>query len=190
MRNARYRTSFFTSLRGSRADRYYFDVLKTHKEVFEELWPELHRSPIEEHRILINTPSLPMDLQSLSQPTSGVAEEYVTPMSASCYRFPSPPVEPPPDYTEIALERYEHISGSPDQQLVNPVAILTKAHQLEEELIKIKKVMTCRICEENPIGATFCPCGHTLCCSSCAARYQRCFECSTKVTSVQRILLS
>ena len=69
-------------------------------------------------------------------------------------------------------------------------AVLTRTRELEGELQRLRTAMTCRLCRQNPIGATFCPCGHTVCCYQCAQRMQSCWECDELITSVQRMLLS
>lgn len=69
-------------------------------------------------------------------------------------------------------------------------AVLTRTQELEGELQRLRAAMTCRLCKQNPIGATFCPCGHTVCCYQCAQRMHSCWECDETVTSVQRMLLT
>ncbi len=69
-------------------------------------------------------------------------------------------------------------------------AVLTRTRELEGELQRLRTAMTCRLCKQNPIGATFCPCGHTVCCYQCAQRMHSCWECDETVTSVQRMLLT
>lgn len=46
----------------------------------------------------------------------------------------------------------------------------TKA--LQEKLRKLKESMLCMVCCEEEINSTFCPCGHTVCCKSCASQLQ------------------
>lgn len=46
----------------------------------------------------------------------------------------------------------------------------TKA--LQEKLRKLKESMLCMVCCEEEINSTFCPCGHTVCCKTCAAQLQ------------------
>lgn len=43
---------------------------------------------------------------------------------------------------------------------------------LQEKLRKLKEAMLCMVCCEEEINSTFCPCGHTVCCESCAAQLQ------------------
>ena len=72
----------------------------------------------------------------------------------------------------------------------NTSAVLTRTRELEGELQRLRTAMTCRLCKQNPIGATFCPCGHTVCCYQCAQRMGTCWECDATITSVQKILLT
>ena len=69
-------------------------------------------------------------------------------------------------------------------------AVLSRTQELEGELQRLRAAMTCRMCKQDPIGATFCPCGHTVCCFQCAQRMHNCWECNETVTSVQRMLLT
>ena len=118
---------------------------------------------------------------------------------------------PPPDYSEVDPDRQPtpltftpHAAGLP---LASPssatlplsgesvfsfdaTSVLTRTRELEGELQRLRSAMTCRLCKQNPIGATFCPCGHTVCCFSCAQRLRTCWECDVLVHSVQRMLLA
>ncbi|XP_054211229.1 E3 ubiquitin-protein ligase MYLIP isoform X3 [Homo sapiens] len=49
---------------------------------------------------------------------------------------------------------------------------------LQEKLRKLKEAMLCMVCCEEEINSTFCPCGHTVCCESCAAQLQDELECN------------
>ncbi len=69
-------------------------------------------------------------------------------------------------------------------------AVLTRTRELEGELQRLRTAMTCRLCKQNPISATFCPCGHTVCCYTCAQRLRACWECDQPVNSVQKMLLT
>ena len=121
---------------------------------------------------------------------------------------------PPPIYSEVDPEHSVPLSftdmapNSGGMRLVSPVipiasdsesgavfdfdanAVLTRTRELEGELQRLRTAMTCRLCKQNPIGATFCPCGHTVCCHSCAQRLRTCWECNETVSSVQRMLLT
>ena len=69
-------------------------------------------------------------------------------------------------------------------------AVLARTRELESELQRLRTAMTCRLCNSNPIGATFCPCGHTVCCYGCATRLDNCLECRQPVNGVQKMLLA
>jgi len=85
------------------------------------------------------------------------------------------------------------ISGDPESAETldfDANAVLTRTRELEGELQRLRTAMTCRLCKQNPIGATFCPCGHTVCCFTCAMRLRTCWECDQTVNSVQKMLLT
>ncbi|XP_074755820.1 E3 ubiquitin-protein ligase MYLIP isoform X2 [Athene noctua] len=63
----------------------------------------------------------------------------------------------------------------------------TKA--LQEKLRKLKESMLCMVCCEEEINSTFCPCGHTVCCKTCAAQLQLCPVCRSRVEHVQHVYL-
>ncbi|NXS18749.1 MYLIP ligase, partial [Mystacornis crossleyi] len=63
----------------------------------------------------------------------------------------------------------------------------TKA--LQEKLRKLKESMLCMVCCEEEINSTFCPCGHTVCCKSCASQLQSCPVCRSRVEHVQHVYL-
>lgn len=207
VRSAGYQTSFFSALKKSpRTDRYYFDVLKTHKEVIQHVLPALQESPEPEETEELRQSAL-LWVPSLPSPSQGVTfAEAVTdldlhshheqraicrPLSSShsCLGFHSPglPTGPPPEYSERDPLLAPFL---PSSSCLDASAVLSRAQQLEEELCKIKNLMTCRVCRESPVGATFCPCGHTVCCVVCATQYQHCIQCSSKVENVQRVLLA
>ncbi|XP_055119528.1 E3 ubiquitin-protein ligase MYLIP isoform X2 [Symphalangus syndactylus] len=60
---------------------------------------------------------------------------------------------------------------------------------LQEKLRKLKEAMLCMVCCEEEINSTFCPCGHTVCCESCAAQLQSCPVCRSCVEHVQHVYL-
>ncbi|KAM4816663.1 E3 ubiquitin-protein ligase MYLIP isoform X2 [Urocitellus parryii] len=60
---------------------------------------------------------------------------------------------------------------------------------LQEKLRKLKEAMLCMVCCEEDIDSTFCPCGHTVCCESCAAQLQSCPVCRSRVEHVQHVYL-
>ncbi|KAK1804880.1 hypothetical protein P4O66_019257 [Electrophorus voltai] len=60
---------------------------------------------------------------------------------------------------------------------------------LEERLRKLREALLCVLCCEAEIDAAFCPCGHAVCCQSCAAQLQSCPVCRSDVEHVQHIYL-
>ncbi|XP_017729994.1 E3 ubiquitin-protein ligase MYLIP isoform X2 [Rhinopithecus roxellana] len=60
---------------------------------------------------------------------------------------------------------------------------------LQEKLRKLKEAMLCMVCCEEEINSTFCPCGHTVCCESCASQLQSCPVCRSHVEHVQHVYL-
>lgn len=203
VKDAGYSTSLFASFKKNPVDRFYFDVLKTHREVVDSVWPLIHPDmpPVtlqrrnttgnlsrisRRHRNPQPPPSysessISRNLASLSPGDSSRSEE-------------SPARElhsPPPEYSEIDSS----LESSGDSNLrnrysVDPAAIISRARALEVELQRLKEVIMCRVCKNNPVGVTFCPCGHTLCCVECSTDRSQCLECNEPVTSTQRVVLA
>lgn len=132
--------------------------------------PPLYREVDEEHSVPINFDHIP------TSGGSGLG------------------VDPTPDSAAISLvSPIIPIASSETGSAVfdfDAAAVLTRTQELEGELQRLRAAMTCRLCKQNPIGATFCPCGHTVCCYQCAQRMHSCWECDEVVTSVQRMLLT
>lgn len=124
---------------------------------------------------------------------------------------------PPPVYSEIdpnqqeipsPCEAFTPSQGSESSMTINGIlngggmnsgvtmfnfdasSVLARTRELESELSRLRNAMTCRMCKSNPISATFCPCGHTVCCLNCASRTSSCWECHKPVNTIQRMLLA
>lgn len=137
--------------------------------------PPLYREVDEEHTVPLNFDTNSTTTGSTTTgSTSGGGEE--APNSASI-RLVSPIIP---------------VQGGTDTTVFNfdAAAVLTRTRELEGELQRLRTAMTCRLCKRNPIGATFCPCGHTVCCFQCAQRMSTCWECDVSITSVQRMVLT
>lgn len=141
----------------------------------------------------------------------GLSDSYITSEDSVASGGSTDLNSPPPGYSEVDPDQHStpftpHSDGMP---LASPSAgsgvlpisgesvfsfdttsVLHRTRELEGELQRLRGAMTCRLCKQNPIGATFCPCGHTVCCFSCAQRLRTCWECDMLVNSVQRMLLA
>ncbi len=123
----------------------------------------------------------PPPLYSEVDPEHTVSHEYGYNSSIEgCFVSPIIPIAGDPDL----------LSGSDQVVDFDTGTVITRTRELEGELQRLRTAMTCRLCKQNPIGATFCPCGHTVCCFSCAQRLRTCWECDQVVNSVQRMLLT
>ncbi|KAG7469768.1 hypothetical protein MATL_G00132250 [Megalops atlanticus] len=60
---------------------------------------------------------------------------------------------------------------------------------LQEKLQRLKEALLCMLCCEEQIDSAFCPCGHMVCCQSCAAQLQSCPVCRSEVDHVQHVYL-
>ena len=147
--------------------------------------------------------------------SQGLSEAYITSEDSVTSRGSGDLNSPPPGYSEVDPDHHCTPLGftphSDSVSLASPTStagggvlpisgesifsfdatsVLTRTRELEGELQRLRSAMTCRLCKQNPIGATFCPCGHTVCCFSCAQRLRTCWECDVLVHSVQRMLLA
>ncbi|XP_052000216.1 E3 ubiquitin-protein ligase MYLIP-B-like [Xyrauchen texanus] len=64
-----------------------------------------------------------------------------------------------------------------------------ETHILREKLQRLREALTCVLCCEEQINATFCPCGHMFCCYNCANQLQCCPVCRSEVDRVQLVYL-
>ncbi len=170
--------------------------------------------------VIMSEPSMTYIRSTESDPgvTRSMSETYVTSGDSECSgaSFDNRRINsPPPDYCEVDPEHSAPLSFTdslPDSgrlTLVSPVntasgsadeetstvnfdtsCVLSRTRELEGELQRLRSAMTCRLCKQSPIGATFCPCGHTVCCYSCAQRLRTCWECDEVVHSVQKMILA
>lgn len=61
--------------------------------------------------------------------------------------------------------------------------------ELQERLRRLREALLCMLCCEGQIDAAFCPCGHMVCCQSCASRLELCPVCRSTVEHVQHVYL-
>ncbi|XP_037119911.1 E3 ubiquitin-protein ligase MYLIP-A-like [Syngnathus acus] len=64
-----------------------------------------------------------------------------------------------------------------------------QSRQLQERLHKLQEALLCMLCCEEQINAAFCPCGHLVCCRTCADQLQLCPVCRSEVEHVQHVYL-
>ncbi len=167
--------------------------------------------------VVMSEPSTTYIRSTESDPgvSTSLSETYVTSGESECSggSFDNRRTNsPPPDYSEVdpvhsaPLNFADSLPDSGGLTLVSPISnegdehgsaanfdaasVLSRTRELEGELQRLRSAMTCRLCKQNPIGATFCPCGHTVCCHSCALRLRTCWECDQTVHSVQKMLLA
>lgn len=54
---------------------------------------------------------------------------------------------------------------------------------------RITEAWTCKICMDNVINTMFSPCGHVMCCKTCADKCERCPLCRADIVTVNKIFL-
>ncbi|XP_028836367.1 E3 ubiquitin-protein ligase MYLIP-B [Denticeps clupeoides] len=64
-----------------------------------------------------------------------------------------------------------------------------KGRELQEKLQRLQDALLCALCCEEEIDSTFCPCGHMVCCYSCAGQLQCCPVCRSEVDRIQHVYL-
>ncbi|KAM6959447.1 E3 ubiquitin-protein ligase MYLIP-A [Aplochiton taeniatus] len=64
-----------------------------------------------------------------------------------------------------------------------------QSRELQERLRKLREALLCMLCCEEEINAAFCPCGHMVCCQTCANQLQLCPVCRSEVEHVQHVYL-
>lgn len=206
VKDAGYSTSLFATFKKNPVDRFYFDVLKTHREVVDHVWPLIHPEmppvTLQRRNTTGNLSRSNRRHRNLPPPPPSYSESAIARNLAS-----SPPADhnrpqesrardaqsPPPDYSEID-DSFQSSGDSnllqPSRYSVDPAAIISRTRALEMELQRLKEAMMCRVCKSNPVGVTFYPCGHTLCCIDCSMDRSQCLQCNMPITTTQRVLLT
>lgn len=64
-----------------------------------------------------------------------------------------------------------------------------QSRALQQRLQKLREALLCMLCCEEEIDAAFCPCGHMVCCQTCANQLQTCPVCRSEVEHVQHVYL-
>ncbi|XP_053397646.1 uncharacterized protein LOC123552084 [Mercenaria mercenaria] len=64
------------------------------------------------------------------------------------------------------------------------------AKSLKAENEKLREMQTCKICMERAVNTTLLPCGHLVCCDTCAARLQRCPICRKRIKGTVKTFMS
>jgi len=62
--------------------------------------------------------------------------------------------------------------------------------QLVEQNRKLKEDRTCKVCMDREINTVFLPCGHLVCCESCAKSLSNCPICRGVVRGTVKTFLS
>ncbi|XP_078283005.1 E3 ubiquitin-protein ligase MYLIP-like isoform X2 [Rhinoraja longicauda] len=60
---------------------------------------------------------------------------------------------------------------------------------LQEKIRKLKEALLCMVCCGEEINTAFCPCGHMVCCDTCASQLQACPVCRSEIDHVQHVFL-
>nr|CAB3264135.1 E3 ubiquitin-protein ligase MYLIP [Phallusia mammillata] len=88
----------------------------------------------------------------------------------------------------VAAEQAKFDSETPDNTVKN-MNDSVEAEMLQERLQTISDALSCRICFDSEIECAFVPCGHQVCCKSCAERCQNCPICRKPVTKTLVVFL-
>ncbi|XP_053398238.1 uncharacterized protein LOC123552973 [Mercenaria mercenaria] len=64
------------------------------------------------------------------------------------------------------------------------------AKSLKAENEKLREMQTCKICMQRAVNTTLLPCGHLVCCDTCAARLQRCPICRKRIKGTVKTFMS
>ncbi|XP_040567805.1 death-associated inhibitor of apoptosis 2 [Lepeophtheirus salmonis] len=87
--------------------------------------------------------------------------------------------------TTVAIPPVNNLSISPKLEENAEVG-----SDLESENRMLKEQRQCKICMDNEIGVVFLPCGHLICCTSCAPALQDCPLCRTSIKGTVKTYMS
>ncbi|ESO95088.1 hypothetical protein LOTGIDRAFT_206409 [Lottia gigantea] len=66
---------------------------------------------------------------------------------------------------------------------------LEEIEMLKSKLQCIEEGFTCLVCRDNSIQTALCPCGHVICCQSCAEQLTECPMCRSQIDKIQRVFI-
>ncbi|XP_077868077.1 E3 ubiquitin-protein ligase MYLIP-like [Saccoglossus kowalevskii] len=81
-----------------------------------------------------------------------------------------------------------------DDELLSYTPAIDTRHRsqssvLRRELRNIHESLVCKICMDEKMNTTFCPCGHMVCCSTCAGQCSECPICRMKIERIQTVYM-
>ena len=62
--------------------------------------------------------------------------------------------------------------------------------ELRDTVTDLIEKRMCQVCMDEEVSTAFCPCGHVVCCTECAAVCRECPLCRTQVTYAQRVFFN
>lgn len=181
---------------------YRFDVSRTRRQAYDCAWRRLHpmscpphgenrtsldldpsRDPIEpDFSILIHsTYSQELQLSSESHPTGDVRR---------LQRMKAQITEDEISDDDDSVTDLDIAGATPsDRPRQDSKCSLDKelVTSMQEQLSNLRDSRMCQVCLETEMATVFCPCGHMICCESCAKECFRCPICRAEVAYVQRV---
>ncbi|XP_023329577.1 uncharacterized protein LOC111702197 isoform X2 [Eurytemora carolleeae] len=136
----------------------------------------LSRSAIRPSTSSLPTPPAPKSSTSAPQTPASPAKSEAAPNSSSEATSSQPPVLP--------------ASSSQPSVLPGSSSGLEKEESLEDENARLKEQRTCKVCMDGEVGVVFLPCGHLICCVSCAPSLKDCPVCRCGIQGTVRTFLS
>jgi len=73
--------------------------------------------------------------------------------------------------------------------LVMNECLVRCVQDINESMVKCRDSMRCQICADADVDTAFVPCGHVVCCGSCAPRLDLCPLCKLVITHRLKVFL-
>ncbi|XP_053397423.1 uncharacterized protein LOC123551901 isoform X2 [Mercenaria mercenaria] len=90
--------------------------------------------------------------------------------------------------SRTSIEKQSGASGDASEESKSTAKEDAKSLKAENE--KLREMQTCKICMERAVNTTLLPCGHLVCCDTCAARLQRCPICRKRIKGTVKTFMS
>ncbi|XP_077999843.1 E3 ubiquitin-protein ligase MYLIP-like [Glandiceps talaboti] len=174
---------------------FQFDIQRTRRQAYDFTWNKLHPDSC---NIFPSTSDMGSSesFQGASSNTagswdlrSGTLERYGS-QNGAFTKTVNDCVEEETSSTVSAEHSKESCETDKIDSTNRTSRILTHSElivSLRNEVAQMKEARLCQVCLDTQISTAFCPCGHMMCCETCAQECKKCPLCRSEITYIQRV---
>ncbi|XP_070544141.1 E3 ubiquitin-protein ligase MYLIP-like isoform X2 [Ptychodera flava] len=174
---------------------FQFDIQRTRRQAYDYTWQKLHPDSCNVYKLSSDMGSSD-SFQGASSNSAGswdlragTLERYgsqngaFTKMVEECLEE---------EASSTVATNCAKDSTKADKQDVTHKTSRTSTHSelimsLRNEVTQMKEARLCQVCLDKKISCAFCPCGHMMCCETCAQECKKCPLCRAEITYIQRV---